>query len=59
MRLWKLKHRGVKCLPDHKVTGKICAGEGEKGPVLHCILFYMLTIMHMLSQWMLALYINI
>lgn len=59
LRLWKLKHKGVKCLSHHKVTERIYAREREKGPLLHCILFYMLTIRHMLSQWMLALYINI
>ena len=59
LRLWKPKHKGVKCLSHHKVTERIYAREREKGPLLHCILFYMLTIRHMLSQWMLALYINI
>lgn len=33
--------------------------EREKGSFLHRVLFYMLTITHMLSQWMLAFYINI
>lgn len=59
LRLGQLKHRGVKCLSHYKVAERIYAGERERGSFLHCILFYMLTIMHMLSQWMLALYINI
>lgn len=57
--LEKLKHRRVKCLPYHKVTERIYAMGRGKGSFLRCMLFYMLTIMHMLSQWMLALYINI
>lgn len=59
LRLGKLKHRGVKRLPSRKATEWIYAMEREEGSFPKCILFYMLTIMHMLSQWMLALYINI
>lgn len=59
LRLGKLKPRRVKCFLYHKVTGRIYAGREREGSFLRRVLFYMLAIMHMLSQWMLASYINI